>query len=34
MLCISLGLRADGDLDKDTLSNIEETGEFVINIVS
>ena len=34
MLCISVGPRADGDLDKDTLSNIEETGEFVVNIVS
>ena len=34
MLCISVGPRSDGDLDKDTLSNVEETGEFVINIVS
>ena len=35
MLCISLGPRVgdDGPI-KDTLSNIEETGEFVINIVS
>ncbi len=34
MLCISVGPRPEGDLDKDTLSNIEQTGEFVINIVS
>ncbi|MCA1731687.1 MAG: flavin reductase family protein [Actinobacteria bacterium] len=34
MLCISVGPRPDGDLDKDTLSNIEETDEFVVNIVS
>ncbi len=34
MLCISIGPRPDGDLDKDTLSNVEETGEFVVNIVS
>lgn len=34
MLCISIGPRPEGDLDKDTLSNIEETGEFVVNIVS
>jgi flavin reductase (DIM6/NTAB) family NADH-FMN oxidoreductase RutF len=34
MLCISVGPRADEDLDKDTLSNVEETGEFVVNIVS
>ena len=34
MLCISVGPRPDGDLDKDTLSNVEETGEFVVNIVS
>lgn len=34
MLCISIGPRSDGDLDKDTLSNVEETGEFVVNIVS
>ena len=34
MLCISIGPRPKGDLSKDTLSNIEETGEFVVNIVS
>jgi flavin reductase (DIM6/NTAB) family NADH-FMN oxidoreductase RutF len=34
MLCISVGPRPDGNLDKDTLSNVEETGEFVVNIVS
>ncbi len=34
MLCISVGPRGDEDLDKDTLSNAEETGEFVVNIVS
>jgi flavin reductase (DIM6/NTAB) family NADH-FMN oxidoreductase RutF len=34
MLCISIGPRPEGDLSKDTLSNIEETGEFVVNIVS
>ena len=35
MLCISLGPRAGDDSStKDTLSNIEQTGEFVINIVS
>ncbi len=34
MLCISVGPRPERDLDKDTLSNIEQTGEFVINIVS
>ena len=34
MLCISVGPRADEDLDKDTLSIVEETGEFVVNIVS
>jgi len=34
MLCISVGPRGDEDLDKDTLSNVEETGEFVVNIVS
>jgi flavin reductase (DIM6/NTAB) family NADH-FMN oxidoreductase RutF len=34
MLCISVGPREGGDLSKDTLENIEETGEFVINIVS
>ncbi len=26
MPCISVGPRPDGDLDKDTLSNVEETG--------
>ena len=34
MLCISVGPRPGEDLDKDTLSNVEETGEFVVNIVS
>lgn len=34
MLCISVGPRPDGGASKDTLSNIEETEEFVINIVS
>jgi flavin reductase (DIM6/NTAB) family NADH-FMN oxidoreductase RutF len=34
MLCISVGPRPEEDLDKDTLSNVEETGEFVVNIVS
>ncbi len=34
MLCISGGPRPDGDSHKDTLSNIEDTGEFVVNIVS
>lgn len=35
MLCISVGPRVQQPPDtKDTLSNIEETGEFVINIVS
>ena len=35
MLCISVGPRLDHPSDaKDTLSNIEETGEFAINIVS
>ena len=35
MLCISMGPRADQPPDtKDTLSNIAEMGEFVINIVS
>ena len=35
MLCISVGPRADHPPDtKDTLSNIAEMGEFVINIVS
>ncbi len=34
MLCISVGPRPEGDPPKDTLGNIEETGEFVVNIVS
>ncbi len=35
MLCISVGPRqGDGGSTKDTLENIEETEEFVINIVS
>src|ERR671917_2453568 len=34
MLCISVGPRPEGDPPKDILGNIEETGEFVINIVS
>ena len=35
MLCISVGPRqGDGGPTKDTLENIEDTGEFVINIVS
>ena len=34
MLCISVGPQPDEDLDKDTLSNVEETGEFVVSIVS
>src|SRR5215213_4752765 len=35
MLCISVGPRTDQPPDtKDTLSNIAEMGEFVINIVS
>jgi flavin reductase (DIM6/NTAB) family NADH-FMN oxidoreductase RutF len=35
MLCVSVGPRTTDDApSKDTLSNIEETGEFVINIVS
>ncbi len=35
MLCISLGPRSSDDASsKDTLSNVEQTGEFVINIVS
>jgi flavin reductase (DIM6/NTAB) family NADH-FMN oxidoreductase RutF len=33
MLCISIGPRPEEDLDKDTLSNIEEREEFVVNIV-
>ena len=34
MLYISVGPRTVGDAEKDTLSNVEETGEFVVNIVS
>ena len=35
MLCVSVGPHASDDgPSKDTLSNVEETGEFVINIVS
>jgi flavin reductase (DIM6/NTAB) family NADH-FMN oxidoreductase RutF len=34
MLCISVGPRPDGDVEKDTLSNVEEMGEFIVNIVS
>jgi flavin reductase (DIM6/NTAB) family NADH-FMN oxidoreductase RutF len=34
MLCVSIGPRAGGDASKDTLDNIEEAGEFVVNIVS
>jgi flavin reductase (DIM6/NTAB) family NADH-FMN oxidoreductase RutF len=35
MLCVSVGPHASDDApSKDTLSNVEETGEFVINIVS
>ncbi len=34
ILCISVGPRDDGDMSKDTLENIEKTGEFVVNIVS
>ena len=34
VLYISIGPRSDGDAEKDTLSNVEETGEFVVNIVS
>ena len=35
MLCISLGSRNSDDASsKDTLSNVEQTGEFIINIVS
>ena len=34
MLCTSVGPRPDGDVEKDTLSNVEETGVFVVNIVS
>ena len=34
MLCLSVGPRPDGDAEKDTLSNVEEMREFVVNIVS
>jgi flavin reductase (DIM6/NTAB) family NADH-FMN oxidoreductase RutF len=35
MLCISVGPRVGSNIPtKDTLDNIEETGEFVVNIVS
>ncbi|CAA9441972.1 MAG: Nitrilotriacetate monooxygenase component B [uncultured Rubrobacteraceae bacterium] len=35
MLCVSVGPRTTDDApSKDTLRNVEETGEFVINIVS
>ncbi len=35
MLCVSVGPRTSDDASsKDTLSNVEEMGEFVINIVS
>jgi len=35
MLCISVGPRVERPPDtKDTLSNVEEAGAFVINIVS
>lgn len=35
MLCISVGGRTSGDrATKDTLDNVEGTGEFVINVVS
>ena len=35
MLCISVGPRVESNIPtKDTLDNIEETGEFVVNIVS
>jgi flavin reductase (DIM6/NTAB) family NADH-FMN oxidoreductase RutF len=35
MLCISVGPRVDSNAPtKDTLDNVEETGEFVVNIVS
>ena len=35
MLCISVGPRVDSNIPtKDTLDNIEDTGEFVVNIVS
>ena len=35
MLCVSVGPRTSDDAPaKDTLNNVEETGEFVVNIVS
>jgi len=34
MLCTSVGPRPEGEDPKDTLSNVEATGEFVVNIVS
>jgi flavin reductase (DIM6/NTAB) family NADH-FMN oxidoreductase RutF len=34
VLYISIDPRSDGDAEKETLSNVEETGEFVVNIVS
>jgi flavin reductase (DIM6/NTAB) family NADH-FMN oxidoreductase RutF len=35
MLCISVGPRVDSNIPtKDTLDNVEERGEFVVNIVS
>jgi len=34
MLCISVGPRPEGEDPKDTLGNVEATGEFVVNIVS
>lgn len=34
MLCVSVGSRPDDGFTKDTLDNIEQTGEFVINVVS
>ncbi len=30
----NIGPRPNGDAEKDTLSNVEKTGEFVVNIVS
>lgn len=33
-LCISIGPRDSENASKDTLDNVEETGEFVVNIVS
>lgn len=34
MLCISVGPRSEGEDPKDTLGNVEATGEFMINMVS